>query len=561
MSAKRRYRSTAAAAAALSLLAACSSASHQASNFAADASDADAVTVGWCDPGGALIPSDVATTCGAQVLNAVTARLVSYGNDGSVQPDLAGAIDTDDAKNYKITLKEGLTFSDGSPITAHSFVDAWNWAAYGPHTQAEALLFGPIAGFNDVHPADPDGSEGLQLPPAPAANTMTGLAVLDDHTFTVTLNNPDPTFPQRLGMVPFAPLPASFFVDDGAKFGQQPIGAGPFRVESWDHGHQLVLKADPHYAGSEKPVVERVVFRQYADQNAAYNDVVANKLDVLGAIPAGLLSGGKFKDDLGDRWVSSPRASVAMLRFPRRSFDRSYDNQNLRRALSEAIDRPDVVEHALSATATAASGWVPPGVGGYEAGRCAQVCTYNEDDAKKLYRNSYGHSGDLLITYDSATDGAPWTAVCQSIHDALGKTCNTRPQSGDLMRRNFEEGRLAGMMAQTWTMDYPSIENFLTPLYFQSPLSSSSSQYNFGTSNGSRFSNDDVNDAIVNATAATKMDAAFSDYRTAEEKLREDLPSIPLWYGATIGGFSDRVHNVAFDMFGYLDLAKLTLSK
>jgi hypothetical protein len=57
------------------------------------------------------------------------------------------------------------------------------------------------------------------------------------------------------------------------------------------------------------------------------------------------------------------------------------------------------------------------------------------------------------------------------------------------------------------------------------------------------------------------MDAAFSAYRDAEEKLRDDLPSVPLWYGATVGAFSDRMHNVAFDAFGYLDLSKLTVSK
>ncbi|HEY2831947.1 MAG TPA: ABC transporter substrate-binding protein [Sporichthyaceae bacterium] len=560
MFALRGYRSTVSAVAALLVLAACSS-NNGSSKFAASAVDSDSVTVGWCDPGGALIPSDVVTPCGAQVLNAVTARLVSYGSDGSVQPNLAGAIDTDDAKTYRITLKEGITFSDGSPITAHSFVDAWNWAAYGPHNQAEALLLSPIAGFRDVHPLDPDGTEGLQLPPLPTTSVMSGLAVLDDHTFTLELDSPDPTFPQRLGMIPFAPLPPSFFADDGAKFGQQPIGAGPFKVESWDHGHELVLKADSHYVGNNKPVVQRVVFRSYSDPNAAYNDVVASKLDVLDTVPTNLLSGGKFKDDLGDRWVSSPRASLTMLRFPKRPFDRGYDSQSLRRALSEAIDRPDVIENTLGATATAASGWVPPGVGGYEAARCAQVCTYNKEDARRLYRNSGGHSGDLVITYDASTDGAPWNAVCSSIHEALDKTCTTRAMSGDLLRRNADEGRLAGMMAQTWTMDYPSIEDFLTPLYFQEPLSNSSSQYSFGTSNGSRFSNDDVNDAIVSATAATKMDAAFSDYRAAEEKLRDDLPSIPLWYGATVGAFSDRVHNVAFDAFGYLDLSKLTISK
>src|SRR5882724_13206810 len=113
MFATRRYRSTATAVAALLTLAACNG-SNNSSKFAASAADGDSVTVGWCDPGGALIPSDVVTSCGAQVLNAVTARLVTYGNDASVQPNLAGSLDSDDAKLYRITLKEGITFSDGS---------------------------------------------------------------------------------------------------------------------------------------------------------------------------------------------------------------------------------------------------------------------------------------------------------------------------------------------------------------------------------------------------------------------------------------------------------------
>src|SRR5882757_7950983 len=109
MFATRRYRSTATAVATVLLLAACNGSSDS-SKFAASASGEDSVSVGWCDSGG------------AQVLNAVTARLVGYGTDGSVQPNLAGAIDTDDAKTFRVTLKEGITFSDGSPITAHSFV-------------------------------------------------------------------------------------------------------------------------------------------------------------------------------------------------------------------------------------------------------------------------------------------------------------------------------------------------------------------------------------------------------------------------------------------------------
>ena len=80
-------------------------------------------------------------------------------------------------------------------MTAHSFVDAWNYGALATNAQLQQSFFSPIAGFDEV------------AAPKPTATTMSGLQVVDDHEFTVRLKGPTIDFTLRLGFSPFYPLP------------------------------------------------------------------------------------------------------------------------------------------------------------------------------------------------------------------------------------------------------------------------------------------------------------------------------------------------------------------
>lgn len=60
---------------------------------------------------------------------------------------------------WTITLKQGWKFHDGSDVTAASFVDAWNWAAYAPNGQATNNWFSSIVGYGDLNPKAPDGGK------------------------------------------------------------------------------------------------------------------------------------------------------------------------------------------------------------------------------------------------------------------------------------------------------------------------------------------------------------------------------------------------------------------
>lgn len=547
----RRTRHLIAATAALSSVMALAACSNDEGSSSADPGD-DGITVRGCDPQTALIPSATNSPCGLNVLNAITARLVHYADDGDVTNDLAEAIKTSDSKTFTVTLKE-RNFSDGTRVTASSFVDAWNWAAYGPHNQVNAVHFAKIAGYPDVHPEDPDGEQGLQQAPAPRSTTMSGLKVIDDRTFTITLSGADSSFPQRLGMVTFAPLPTTFFTDDGEEFAREPIGAGPFKFESYDRGESLVLSADEEYTGNQKPHVKKVVFRMYSDVESAYNDVVANALDVTDVIPAAARQDERYRDDLDDRWVASPRGQMQYLRFPDEREDDTYDDNRLRRALSMALDRTELVKLVSADFLVPATGWVPPGVGGHEANRCGSTCLHDASEADDLRDNAGGYDGVIRITYNtqdpSTPSGEMWERVCQDIEDAISEPCELNPLGALAYQRAAQDENTRDLIVVNRSMGYPSIRDFLIAMYSRT-----------GPENINDFLSARVNAALATAATRPSVDAGNDSFQNAEERLVDNMPSIPLWYVNTVGGYSERVENVKFDAFGLYDLASIAVT-
>ena len=137
------------------------------------------VTVSSNEPENPLIPANTNEVGGGLILNNIMSGLVYYNADGSVELDDAASIESDDNQNWTITLRDGLKFSDGTPVTAESYVKAWQWGASDPENLNQ-WWFGyaiPFAGFSD------DGGD----------DTL-ALNVVDDKTFTVELAQPQADF-------------------------------------------------------------------------------------------------------------------------------------------------------------------------------------------------------------------------------------------------------------------------------------------------------------------------------------------------------------------------------
>src|SRR6478735_143354 len=298
------------------------------------------IAIRSCTPQNPLIPANTNEVCGGNFLDAIEAKLVHYNPDTAApELDIAQSIDTTDNQNFTVKLNPGYKFHDGTEVKAKNFVDAWNWDAYGPNGNLNAYFFEPVQGYDDLQcGTKADGTADCEGSP-PKAKEMSGLKVVDDHTFTIKTSEKVSNLPVRLGYTAFSPLPDSFFKDPKA-FAAKPIGAGPFKVDTIS-ATEMVLSKFADYSGKNKPNVDKVTFRIYNDDgSAAYNDVVANNLDITDIIPTDRMTGDLYKTELPDRNGIRDTGTIAVNSFS--PIDDNWKDIKMRQAVSMAIDRETI---------------------------------------------------------------------------------------------------------------------------------------------------------------------------------------------------------------------------
>ncbi|MFF4305904.1 ABC transporter substrate-binding protein [Streptomyces sp. NPDC001601] len=490
----------------------------------------------WGDPQNPLEPSNTNEVQGGKVLDMIFRGLKKYDpKTGKATDMLAQKIDTSDSQNFTITLKDGWTFSNGEKVTAKSFVDAWNYGASLRNNQKNAYFFGYIQGYDKVHPAG--GSQ--------SADTLSGLKVVDDRTFTVALNQKFSSFPDTLGYAAFAPLPQTFFTDH-AGWLAQPVGDGPYRIESYTKGSQMSLKKWDGYPGADKAQNGGVSLKVYTDSDTAYTDLIAGNLDLVDDVPASQLK--NVKNDLGDRYINTPAGIIQTLAFP--YYDSAWNKsgaEKVRTGISMAINRKQITDTIFQNTRTPATDWTSPvlgAAGGFKEGLCGSACDYDPAQAKKLIQEGGGlPGGQLKITYNADTGShRMWVdAVCNSINNALGndKACVGNPVGTFADFRNqIGQHKMTGPFRAGWQMDYPLIQNFLQPLY-----------YTNASSNDGKWSNKDFDKLVDQANAQTDTAKAVSTFQQAEGVVRDNMAAIPLWYQNGSAGYSERLSNVALNPF------------
>ena len=499
------------------------------------------IVVAGCTPKSPLIPGATSETCGGDIIDAMTSKLVEYNTENAApENDIAESIETSDNKLFTVKLKP-YKFHDGTDVKAKNFVDAWNYTAYGPNGQAGSYFYAPFAGFAEVSCSDAECKE------KPKAKTMSGLKVVDDMTFTIQTTEPVSNLPVRLGYSAFAPLPDSFFTDQKA-FEAKPIGAGPFKLDSKSNT-EFVLSKFADFSGTTKPNVDKLTFRVYQDPAAAYNDAVAGSLDYIDEsnIPQDQFIGDAYQTDFPDRSSQREAGRISWITFSPED-PQLKDNPELRKAISRAIDRDLITKQIWNNTVTPATGWVSPVVDGYKAGVCGDSCTFDAAAAKSAFEAAGGYEGTLTMTYNADSPNKAWSeAVCNSIKNTLGIGCTAVPTVDfATFQKKIDAGDLKGIFRSAWQMDYPSIENFLVPIYAKG-----------ADSNWSQYDNPEFTKLTTQAAAAKTSDEANALYQQAEALLAKDMPTAPLWYPKTTAVWSEKVTDVKVNAFGVLDFVAI----
>ncbi|MGI9017807.1 MAG: peptide ABC transporter substrate-binding protein [Euzebya sp.] len=495
---------------------------------AAPSGDGGSYSLYVCEPEN-LLPANSSESCGNQVLQSLYTNLIEYDPETTESVNtVADSIETEDSQTFTITVADGWSFHDGEPITAATFVDTFNFVTDPDGAYQNSFFYSDIEGTDDGGLRD--------------AETLTGVELVDDMTFTVTLKNPFSAWPLRLGYRAFSPLPTACREDPDA-CNEAPIGNGPYQMDgTWNHDVNISVTKWEDYPGENPGVADAIEFRIFSDVETALLEVEAGTLDALYGVPGPSVE--QARSTFGDRFIERPVSTYTYVGFP--MYDAAYggdENLQLRQALSLAVDRQAITDVILPQQFPADS-LISPVVPGYSEGAC-EFCQYDPDRALELW-NEHGGLDSIVMWFNSGAGHEEWVeAIANQWRDTFGLADDAitfeSVEFADYLSNFLDPQAITGPFRLGWGMDYPSPENYLAPLYFTD-----------ADSNFFGYSNPDFEALVREGNQAADVDEGIALYQEAEQLVLADMPAIPLFFSNGSAVHSENVDNVVVSAFGQI---------
>ncbi len=256
-------------------------------------------------------------------------RLIHRDAQARLQPALATQWEQVAPTRWRLALRPGVRFHDGSELTAADVAATLNYGL------------------------DPRNQSGFRLQLAPLERAEVG----DERTVILVTATPTGLVPDIVAAVPV--LQAAQIAREDRSFRTQPIGSGPYRLESWRSGERVTMVRNPAYWGAPA-AFDRVIVKAVPEASTRVADLLSGGSQIAADIPPGLAP--RIQQARGVRLIREPGIRTAYLSF---LFRPPFDDARVRRAVYHAIDRRAYVATVLAGNAAPATGVVPERFGGY----------------------------------------------------------------------------------------------------------------------------------------------------------------------------------------------------
>ncbi len=458
-------------------------------------------------------PGTTAETFAAPIIGNAFEGLVRFDADGEIVPALAESWEvSEDGLTYTFTLRDAK-WSDGEPIKASDFVYAWKRvldpATGAMNSQMLYHIVGAEEAFNGTGEAD-----------------AIAISAPDDKTLSFTLKQRVPYMLQLLNYPTFYPVREDVVSADPEGWTRDPatfIGTGPFRVIAFNQGESVVFEKNPNYYDADAVSLDKLTFRLIPDPATALAAFEAGDVDGIESVPSPEIPRLSVEDN-GFMIVPALGTTYAFFN-PNQA---PLDNLNVRKALSMAIDRSEIIEFVLQSADTPALGLVPPGMtlagedftDGRDTFGLSETADVEGAQAALVeagYPNGEGFPETLFVTYSSP----PIEKLLEAIQQMWKENLNIDVQIQATEWQVFypEVQKVEYQIAQMgWGADYPHpmtfLDNFVT-----------------GSANNlNNWSNADY-DAAIAAAKATGDEAESRDHmREAEAILMNDHVILPQYH-------------------------------
>jgi ABC-type transport system substrate-binding protein len=420
---------------------------------------------------------------GWQMLYAVNVTLLNYPDKPAPEgtrlvPEAAAGFPrvSRDGKTYTFTVRSGMKFSDGSPVTAAAFKRAIERAA-DPQQASPAIAF-----LHDVVGAD-ERNQGK-------ARSVTGVTARGQ-TLVVKLKQANPTLLAELAMPFFGAVKPSMAID--------PKGisvfpsAGPYRIVSRTIGQSLTLARNPNYKGSRPANADRIVYTVNTDQNQSLLQVRAGQADydASGVPPtahADLAQQYGVRKGGNGRYFVNPFMGVGYvaLNTSRAPFNRL----NVRKAANFAIDRPALIRVSGKFYGKRTDQILPPSLQGY---REASLYPIKGADPARARQLSGGAGNTVTIIHSTTALRTAQAQVVKFNLEQMGLKVETKPLPFAVALRTVgTRGADFDAYVGSWVADYPDPFDFINVLLDGGNIQESNNS-NYAYFNDAKF-NKQMND-------------------------------------------------------------------
>src|SRR5579883_805660 len=458
-------------------------------------------------------------------INLLFTGLVQLDDQLKVRPQLAQSWqESADGLSWTFTLKPNLKFSDGSPLTSQDVAYSID-RALQPDTRSStaASYLGLIK----------DSDKLL----AGKVKTLIGssLKTPDENTIVIETNRKASYFLDTL-TYPTAYVVQKSLIDKyGKQFTdhlQEGGGAGPFKVQQYAHGKEIVFVPNPNYYGP-KPQLQKIIMPFYKDVSTAYKAYQTGQIDITG-VPSSNMEQAKR---LSKEFHQTPELTTFY--YAMNYLVKPFDNIKIRQAFSLAINRDQIARSIWKGTRIPTYHIVPQGMPGYNpdltgpagvkatTGDPARAKQLLQEGLQEMGLSSVSQLPPIKLTYPVGSQDADneIAAVIQMWHTNLG--VSVKADAVDFNRLLDEttaatnNPRGLQFWAIGWIADYPDPQDWLT---LQFDKGSPNNNVNYGQNNTSRASQQQaVQQQLREADINSDQQARLQSYMQAEQQLVDDV--------------------------------------
>lgn len=450
-------------------------------------------------------------TAGHAVFRHIYETLVKYDANGNLVPNLAESVTWTDNKDCEIKLKKGVLFHNGEELKAND---------------VKFTLYRIAAEPCDIHYMLQDiNLDSFETP--------------DDYTVKFSLNNPDASVAAILAFGSVGIVNEKAVTEAGDNYGMNPIGTGPYKLQSWTKGNQSVIERFEDYHG-DKPAFKTITFKVVPEVTNRLVELESGGADL--AYDISVTDVARVEESSALKLSTIDSSSVTFMGM--NTSKAPLNDQRVREAIRYAIDVNGIVNSVYRGISTPASNPMNPSCIYYD--KTSTVSEYNVEKAKQLMTEAgYADGFDITITTDDRKERIDMATIIQSELKEIGINAEIKILEWGAYLTTCYDGEQELYMGG-WTTFTPE-----PSLSLKGPFSSSS----FGSGGNMTFySNPKVDELLTAGLLTTDVAEREQIYTDLQREITNQCTWVYLTYGVQIYAMNSKLEGFVPQSSGYPDL-------